>query len=284
MAQHFNLQPTFIEGSKGSLFAMHHRPVTQSNTGECVIVLPAFAEEMNRCRYMQTLLAQSLTANGIGLLAVDLYGTGDSSGEFIEADWSGWIDDTIIAANYAISLGYTKVSLLGIRLGALLALAALPDVPCLHQLLFWQPVTNGKATLTQFLRLKIAAAMARGEEGITTAKLEEEINNGNSIQIAGYDVSPGLFNGIYQAHIDNHISADPVVVHWFSVLPHADKKTPRIELKTIEQWQQHNNLISHHSVIGPAFWQAHERTLAPNLIPATIEIISAAITEESINE
>ena len=268
------LKPGFIDGEKGALFAMHHEPNTQGPLNECVVVLPAFAEEMNRCRYMQTLLAQALTAQGIGLLAVDPFGTGDSAGDFQDADWSGWVTDSTQAASYASTLGYQRVSLLGIRIGALLALEAAPNIANLAQLLFWQPVYNGKATLTQFLRLKIAAAMARGEDGITTAQLEEQINQGNSIQIAGYDVSPELYNGIKQAHISNHFETLKSPVSWFSVLPSADKKPPRADLQTIEKLRNHNIEVQQHTVIGPAFWQAHERTLAPNLIPATLAVMT----------
>lgn len=276
MSQLFHLKPAFIEGGKGPLFAMHHEPVKRNQQNECIIVLPAFAEEMNRCRYMQTMLAQALTEQGIGLLAVDPYGTGDSGGEFSDADWEGWINDSITAANYSTQLGYQHISLLGIRLGALLAMAVMPSISNLKQLLLWQPVTNGKAALTQFLRLKIAAAMARGDDSMTTAQLVEDLNQGNNIQIAGYNVSPSLFNGIQQAHLDNHLNTIPLPVDWFSVLTSANKKAPRSELKSIETLQKTGSEITHHTIVGPAFWQAHERTLAPNLIPATVSVITGS--------
>ncbi|MCB1667824.1 MAG: hydrolase 2, exosortase A system-associated [Pseudomonadales bacterium] len=273
MNQPFFLKPGFIEGEKGPLFAIHHEPVIKADRNECVVVLSAFAEEMNRCRYMQNMLAQALNKQGYGLICVDPYGTGDSAGEFADADWNGWVSDSITAIHYAAELGYNKISLLGIRLGALLALAAMPSVNNVSHLLLWQPVYNGKATLTQFLRLKIAAAMARGEDGITTAQLEDEINQGSSIQIAGYDVSPGLFKGIQQAHINHHFDAIPASVSWFTVLPSADKKAPRADLQTIEKWRSKGVQINHQNIVGPAFWQAHERTLAPDLVPATLAAV-----------
>jgi exosortase A-associated hydrolase 2 len=269
-----DLNATFIEGGKGPLFTLHHAPQKQNEHSECIVVSPSFAEEMNRCRYMQTMLAQALTARGYGLVSVDLYGTGDSAGEFGEASWQGWIEDTIAATHYATQLGYQNISLLGVRLGALLGMAAAPSIENLKSLILWQPVSSGKATLTQFLRLKIASAMARGETGITTAQLEEEINRGLSIQIAGYDVSPDLFSGINTAHLSHHLHFTSTPVSWFTIVPSTEKKTPRVDIQTIEKWRSNGADIAHQAIVGPAFWQAHERSLAPDLIPATIATIT----------
>lgn len=283
MSKPYDLKATFIEGTKGPLFALHHEPRKVNAHSECIVVSPAFAEEMNRCRYMQTMLAQELAASGYGLLCVDPYGTGDSAGEFGEASWQGWIEDTIAAANYATELGYQNISLIGVRLGALLALAAMPSIGNLKSLILWQPVSNGKATLTQFLRLKIAAAMARGETGITTAQLEAEINRGQSIQIAGYDVSPHLFSGITEAHLSKHLHLVSKPISWLTILPSAEKKTPRVDIQAIEKWRSSGADINHQTVVGPAFWQAHERTLAPELIPITIAAIrDSASTENGV--
>lgn len=268
------IDPAFIKGSRGSLFAMHHAPAQIDQSTECIIVVPSFAEEMNRCRYMQTLLAQALNKQGHALVSVDPHGTGDSSGDFVEADWEQWIQDTITAVAYAKHLGYQKVSLLAVRLGALLAIAAGSPIHNLHRMIFWQPVVNGKAALNQFLRIKIAASMGRDEEAETTAHLEELLSKGNNIEVSGYDVSPALFNGIQAAHYNNHLDSISCPIEWFTVLASAERKTPRGDLQAMEKWRENGVQINHHTVIGPAFWQAHERTLAPDLITATMNTIS----------
>jgi len=275
MNKPFQLKPVFIEGTKGPLFAMHHEPINRHTNNECIIVIPPFAEEMNRCRYMQTLLAQELTKHGYGLLSVDPYGTGDSTGEFKEAGWQDWVSDSITSAEYSSQLGYKSISILAIRLGSLLAAAAMPSIEGLKRIILWQPISNGKAALNQFLRLKIAAAMARDEETETTTQLEDKINQGQSIQVAGYDVSPALFQGIHSAHLNNHLSFATTPISWLTISPNEERKTPRADLQIIEKWRSNGAEIEHKTVIGPAFWQAHERTLAPNLIPATIKAITS---------
>ncbi len=275
-----HLDPAFIEGTRGSLFAMHHAPAHIDDSTECFIVVPSFAEEMNRCRYMQTLLAQALNKQGYGLLSVDPFGTGDSAGNFSETDWDQWKKDVVSATDYAKQLGYKHISFLAIRLGALLAMEATPYIDKLKRIVLWQPVTNGKATLNQFLRIKIAASIGRDEKAETTAHLEELLNEGKNIEVAGYDVSPSLFKGIQSAHINNHLETTSIPIAWFTVLASAERKTPRGDLQAIEKWQGQGTKIDHKTIIGPAFWQAHERTLVPDLITATMEYIKGSSTHE----
>lgn len=274
------LDPAFIQGSKGALFALHHPPAQILGSTECFVTVPSFAEEMNRCRYMQTLLAQALNKQGHALVSVDPYGTGDSSGDFTEANWEQWIQDTIDATHYARQLGYQKISFLAVRLGALLAMAAAPAIDNLHRMIFWQPVINGKASLNQFLRIKIAASMGRDEKAETTSHLEALLKEGKNIEVAGYDVSPELFNGIQAAHYNNHLDSLSCPVSWFTVLASAERKTPRGDMQAIEKWRDQGVQIDHQTVIGPAFWQAHERTLAPELITATINYLNGSTTHE----
>lgn len=272
------LQPTFLEGGRGALFALHHKPQHANSNALCVVVVPSFAEEMNRCRYMQTLLAQRLNTAGHGLLTVDPYGTGDSAGDFAEGDWQQWIDDTATAIGYARELGYSHVALLGVRLGAMLAASA-ATLAKVERLLFWQPVANGKVALNQFLRLKIAASMGRDEAATSTSALEDEINAGNSIQVAGYDISPALFKGLKAANLTDVMTQLSLPVDWYTVLASAERKTPRGDKTVMEKWQKAGAQLCHHEIIGPAFWQAHERTLAPALVDATAALLIGAQKE-----
>jgi len=280
MKNAFSLEPAFIDGSRGSLFTLHYAPAQRQGVSECIVIAPPFAEEMNRCRYMQNLLGQALAKHGYGLLVPDPYGTGDSAGEFAEADWQTWKQDIIGAAEYSNQLGYEKVTLLGIRLGALLASAVATEVKALKRLVFWQPVCSGKVTLNQFLRLKIAASIARDEDAGTTAQLEEEIDKGHSIQVAGYDMSPDLFKGIHGATLGNDINFANIPIAWFSILASAERKVPRSDLKAMESLRSSGATIDHHTVIAPAFWQAHERTLAPELVNPSLNYLLGSSPSE----
>src|SRR3546814_1526626 len=53
--------------------------------------------EMNRSRRMAALQARALAALGIDVLLLDLFGTGDSAGDFRDARWEIWREDAMAA-------------------------------------------------------------------------------------------------------------------------------------------------------------------------------------------
>lgn len=273
MNSSYTIEPAYIEGDKGPLFSLHYRPENFANDAECFIVVPSFAEEMNRCRYMCTMLAKSLASNDFGYLSVDSYGTGDSAGDFIDAGWEQGCRDLLTAISYAEKLGYEKISLVGVRLGALQAMQVLSSINKLTRLILWQPVINGQATLRQFLRIKIAASIGRNEKPGTIEEFDTSIERGESLEVAGYDISPELYRGIKLARFDDFIDFYSVPIAWFSTLTSIERKIPKVELDIIEKWQQKGAHIDHRIIIGPSYWQVHERTLVPELVKSTVDYI-----------
>ena len=75
------------------------------------------------------------------MLQTDLLGCGDSCGDFADARWNLWKKD--LALDYARD----AVELTG-------------------AFVFWQPVSNGKAYLTQILRLWLATELLTGEAAV----------------------------------------------------------------------------------------------------------------------
>ena len=67
-------------------------------------------------------LLEQLAAQGWHVLRFDYFGTGDSAGEFDEADLTGWEADIEQALDELLDMaGARKVALVGLRLGATLA-------------------------------------------------------------------------------------------------------------------------------------------------------------------
>lgn len=269
----YKIIPKYIDGDRGQLFSLLYQPDNMSDETECFVVASSFAEEMNRCRYMCTMLAQSLAEHGYAFLSVDPYGVGDSEGDFVEADWGQANKDLLTGIAYAEELGFKEVSILGVRLGALQAMQILPEIKNLKRLILWQPVINGQSALTQFLRIKIAASIGRNETPGTISDFDAQIENGESIEVAGYDVSPGLYTGMKRSRFEDHIDTCTVPVGWFTTLPSEDRKTPRADINMIEKWQQNGTTVNHRIVYGPSYWQVHERTLVPELVDATVQYI-----------
>jgi len=86
------MQAGFLDSSQGAVFYILHPPATKPVRG-CILYSPPFAEELNKSRRMVALQARQLAASGYAVLLLDLYGCGDSGGEFDTATWSIWQDD-----------------------------------------------------------------------------------------------------------------------------------------------------------------------------------------------
>lgn len=142
----------FLEGPRGSLMAVYYPPEGKAHPLGDVLVAPAFAEEMNRCRSMVSMQAREFARIGIGTLILDPLGTGDSAGDFGEATWAMWREDLQAGARWLRAHGNGCRMLWGIRLGAIMAVELAVADPGIERLLFWQPVVDGKQFFTQFLR------------------------------------------------------------------------------------------------------------------------------------
>ena len=279
MSDHsYKIVPDFIQGIRGKLYTLHYTPSHIDSETECFVIAPAFAEEMNRCRYMCTMFAQAIAKHGYGFFSVDTYGTGDSEGDFREANWDQTCNDLLTATEYVSQLGYKKISILGIRLGVLQAMQVAESVPDLHRLLFWQPVISGQAALTQFLRIRIAASLSRDETAGTTKEFEELVNRGECVEVSGYELSPGMFKGMKNAKLEAYSDFTKARVGWFTAIASEERKPPRVESIAIEKWRKKGANIDYSIVVGPPYWQVHERTLAPGLITATVDYITGKHT------
>lgn len=148
---------------------------------------------MNKSRRMAAMQSRAFAETGFGVLQIDLYGCGDSDGEFGDARWNIWKADLASAYGWIRNRTPVPVSLWGLRLGALLALDFASDLEKpVDKVILWQPVLDGASFLNQFLRLRLASEMffnATGPKGAGTAALRERLANGETLEVAGYELS-----------------------------------------------------------------------------------------------
>ncbi len=282
------MQPFHLDGPSGRLFAIYHAPAgpdRDPDSGANVIVVPPFAEEMNRSRRMMALQARALAAAGVGCLLLDLYGTGDSGGDFGDARWNAWRDDIHAAARWLAARSRPAPHLLGIRLGGTLAAACRRDRPEAYgRLVLWQPVANGETFLTQFLRIVTAATMA-GDRGAgdggpqtTTKALRQRLRAGGTVEVAGYLLHPELAGAIDALRLADLIepagdpAGDPVA--WLELAGEADRPLPPGSRAVIEALRGRGVAIEEAVIAGEPFWARLETTVAPALIAATARALA----------
>ncbi len=219
---------------------------------------------------MAALQSRRLAAAGHAVLQVDLFGCGDSSGDFADARWEIWKQDLQIALSWLKSRLDGSLGLWGLRLGATLAADVARDPTLgIEQLLLWQPVSNGEQFLTQFLRLRLAAEMlADGTAQSGVRELRETLRHGVPLEIAGYDLHPRL-----AAEIDALSLADlvPTVkrVHCLEVTVTAEPRLSPASQRAMEAWRLNGLDVRAAAVRGEPFWSTIEVTECEALLAAT---------------
>lgn len=258
-----------LRGRRGPLCATYFHPAPSAEPRGDLLFCPPFAEEMNRCRAMVAMQARSLSVVGVGTLVVDPYGTGDSSGEFVEGTWEAWRDDLGHGLEWLRQQGRGCLGVWGIRLGAIMAAELALEDGGVPNLLLWQPVLTGKQFFTQFLRIRIAAEIEQADGVKTTDELRKRLADGESIEVSGYAIGPALAADLDRLAFPPAARLSCVSTNWLEVTASAESALPRTTTRFVEDAQAAGARISLQSVAGPPFWQVHEREVAPELIEAT---------------
>jgi len=258
----------FLSAEPGNRFCIYHP--AEGSTGRGFVYAHPFCEEMNKARRMAALQSRRLAAAGYAVLQIDLFGCGDSSGDFADARWEIWKQDLQIALGWLKSRLDGPLGLWGLRLGATLAADVACDITMgIEQLLLWQPISSGEQFLTQFLRLRLAAEMlAEGTAQTGTRELRETLARGVSLEIAGYDLHPRL-----AAEIDalSLAALAPAVrrVHCLEVTATAEPKLSPASQRAMEAWRSKGLDIRAAAVGGEPFWSTTEVTECEALLAAT---------------
>ncbi len=268
-------RPLFIDGPNGPLFAIHYVPVGERSSEEAVLYLPPFAEEMNRSRRMATLQGRALAEGGVGFLILDPYGTGDSAGDFAEATWDLWREDAVAALDWLIDQGNTKVSLLGLRTGACLALeTAAQTMEKVDRVVLWQPVVNGRTFLNQFLRVRTSAGLggANGTGKESTKQLRQRLSGGETLEIAGYPLSPTLADALEGLSLTEAGAKCEAPISWMQIAADPDTPVPEPVTRATAALRDKGHKVDLARIEGEQFWAIEETTLVPALIEATTKL------------
>jgi exosortase A-associated hydrolase 2 len=258
------------EAGTGQRFCLFH-PARGETPRGCVVYVHPFAEEMNKARRMAALQARSLAAAGFAVLQIDLFGCGDSSGEFEAAGWDDWVADVVHAARWLQQRHELPLWLWGLRAGALLAADAARHIGGVCNFLFWQPAVTGRPLLQQFIRLKAAASIAEGGAKAAIDEVRTSLARGQHVHIAGYGLAPALAQGLEDAVLLP--SAHPGRVVWIELSMRSEAGPSPASASCIARWQAAGFDVHSAVVQGPAFWQTTEIEEAPALISATIDAL-----------
>jgi exosortase A-associated hydrolase 1/exosortase A-associated hydrolase 2 len=263
------LEAGFVAGTVGPRFRLVRQPAGGNPIGT-VIAVHAFAEEMNKSRHLCAQMAQRCARNGWRVVQRDLHGCGDSPGDFADASWASWLADL----NEELDLAdpALPVWIWGLRVGALLAVAALPSRPHVN-LLLWQPVSQGAQHLQQFLRLHAGARIVGSGKTGTSSSPAQLLRSGSVVEVGGYELSPALAIGLEQASFDIPANFSGRIV-WLEVDNDPNPQLSPATERVLEKLGARAGLVEAEAVTGPAFWQSQEIEECEPLLRRSIELLA----------
>ncbi|WP_258192418.1 hydrolase 2, exosortase A system-associated [Nitrosospira multiformis] len=273
-------KPFFLEAEPGERFCLYHSPLPDKKCRGALVYVHPFGEEMNKSRRMAAMQARAFATQGFGVLQIDLFGCGDSSGEFRDARWEIWKHDLEAAKNWLENRVRTPIGLWGLRLGALLALNFARDVDCaLDRIILWQPVISGQSFLTQFLRLRLANEMltvsASTPELSGTNAMRALLRKGNNLEVAGYELSHELASAIDDLNA-TELTIMGVPIHWFEIATSGSDSMNPVGAKVVAAWKREGVNLDTRVVACPPFWATQEISECPDLVSSTTAVLGEA--------
>lgn len=266
------MRAQFLDAPAGRTFVVLRQP--RQPGGAAVLVVPPFAEEMNKSRRMIAEVGRRLEGSGIGMLLVDLFGTGDSEGEFAQADWQRWKADLAAAVQWAAAEGAPIRGMLAIRLGCILGSEALAGIGhTVQRTVMWQPVVSGRRLLEQFLRLRVAASMMGGDSKETVAALRSRLKAGELLEVAGYEISGALADQLDAAELQPFFRSHLGEVHWIEAVRSADAALPVPSSKAIDAARATGLEVTPHGVMGEPFWSSTEIVCLDAMVARTADVL-----------
>jgi exosortase A-associated hydrolase 2 len=267
----------FLPAAPGRRYCLYHPP--HGPVRAALLYVAPFGEEMNRTRRAAALQARELAAHGCAVLQLDLYGCGDSDGEFGAARWDIWKQDLALAHAWLAARSGCAVGLWGVRLGALLALdyARTAALPVAHFVL-WQPVLRGAVYLNQLLRVRLAADMLAGAQGNDSRRLREALRSAAQ-EIGGYELAPALADAIESVDAAG-LGVPGAPLHWFEVVSAPDRPAPPPALQLADAWRTRGAMVGLHAVPDQPCWATQEIAECPQLRAATMAALLAEMQPE----
>lgn len=260
-----SISADFIEHSGRKLFSILLRPPGGDQRGS-ILFLPPFAEEMHKARHIVASQARELAGAGYNVLLLDLYGCGDSGGDFADANWSLWLQDAAFGIDTLRTLNTAPVFIWGLRMGALLGCQLAQGRDDIRELMLWQPTLNGEQQIDQFLRIGSVPSTTDNREFFNRKSMWNELRSGRSLEIAGYELSAELALEMARARLSGAPPECPVA--WFNV---GGQGLSVASENVVNNWRQQGVEIEVRDVAGDPFWRITEAPINRELQRSTTE-------------
>ena len=265
----------FIPGPRGNLFAIYYEAKAGVPRRGDLIYVPPFAEEMNRSRSIVSRYVADLQTLGYGVLVLDLFGVGDSAGDFADAHWEAWRDDIMAATDWLRRQNRSEIGLWGLRLGGLLAAdVASANRDQFNLLLLWAPVVDGQHYLDQFLRMAVSPQKSGpSKSAVTVSGMRLKLSRTKPIEVSGYILSRVMAHAIDRTDLSRLGRTLNTPVIWIDPSLE-DAPINHDSANVLDAWENFGIEIRHSQCTFPAFWSVENAPLPDALFSQASKILA----------
>jgi alpha/beta superfamily hydrolase len=236
-----------------------------------LVVCSPVGGEADTNRRREVLLARTLAERGIAVLRHDYRGTGNSDGEAPDLCFESMVEDTLAAVGLLSDRAGCVPAVLGTRLGALVAAAAVRAGE-VAGLALWQPCRDGRSYYRELGLLrqmnKLAQQANRSVE--ETRSIKDELAAAGMIELAGYELHSRLYDstiGLSLAELEPPAATPTLVIEFDAAEPSGWLRT------TTERWRDGGVDCRAHAIPERENWWFANDLIAEEGRPLTRAVI-----------
>jgi pimeloyl-ACP methyl ester carboxylesterase len=203
------MHPFYFGSRDRRLFGIYEPSrLARSRSRAALLCHPWGSEYLHSHKSMRQ-LAILLAEAGVDSLRFDYYATGDSAGNDAEGDLASWRQDILTAVEELTSLaGVTRVTLVGLRLGATLAAQASGDLgKTVDGLVLWDPVIEGPAYIDEL------HAICRAQPIAIREPVSRPTSVGGGFEILGFPLTGRIHSELQDLSLAAIAPRIPCPVH-----------------------------------------------------------------------
>lgn len=189
-------EPIRFESQRAQLHGMLHH-ASEAARG-AILLCPADGEERAWSQRTYVRLARALAEEGFAVLRFDYAGQGESAGAYEETDVQTRLSDIAAASEILRRRSpHTRLGLLGLRLGAALALEATAHDSGIGTLVLWEPVFEPDVYIQNLLRVNLTMQMVLHKKVLKEGEqLSADLAAGGRVNVNGYNLTHAFVNGL----------------------------------------------------------------------------------------
>jgi pimeloyl-ACP methyl ester carboxylesterase len=256
--------PLWLSTPNGDLYVVEYGPHGTISRPPVVIAAPDGEEHAWAARTLVT-VARSLAHHGSLVYRFDHLGQGESEGEYEETTWPSRLADLDAVVRMAQGRAGQTPIVLGVRLGATLALAAVARGTQMAGLVVWEPVVDPAQYVHQLLRVNVSTQMvALGKVERDRSDLIADARRGGVISVNGFGLSGPFIDALLAFDLDSKIDKLSIPTLWLSTMAadHTVTSNPSVVAKRVSTFP---------------FWKEPKihRSTPPSFLAETVEWLAS---------